>query len=225
MAKKFYVEGMTVEQILNINPNTLAKWNEREVSRALRTVALAANKRIRRQKEAKKKGKSLAGDAMRWLSENWGPRKQFGVTKAKNKKEMLEQIKTIRQFMGMTTSTVKGAKQVRQRREKMIYGQTREQMSKGMTVRQRQELYKKLNAQDKLIWDTYKKHQELQGRDPHMIIEGSTDVLESIGHAVYQGETDQAKLIDTALQKETERYEAEQEAYNDLFKDFDFWEL
>ena len=42
--KPFYVDGMTVQQILEIPPSELAKLNQRDLSRALRTVALAANK-------------------------------------------------------------------------------------------------------------------------------------------------------------------------------------
>ena len=46
MAKKFFVEGLTVEQILSMDPAQMAKLDKRDISRALRTVALAANKRI-----------------------------------------------------------------------------------------------------------------------------------------------------------------------------------
>ena len=58
MAKKFYVEGMTVDQILSMNPREMAKLNTREISRALRTVSLAANKRINRLKQYAKKEKT-----------------------------------------------------------------------------------------------------------------------------------------------------------------------
>ena len=55
MAKNFYTEGMTVSQILSMDPREMAKLNTREISRALRTVSLAANKRISRlEKYAKK---------------------------------------------------------------------------------------------------------------------------------------------------------------------------
>ena len=47
MAKKFIVDNMTVDQILGMPFNELNKFDEREMSRALRTVALAANKGLR----------------------------------------------------------------------------------------------------------------------------------------------------------------------------------
>ena len=46
MANKFFVDGMTVEQILSMDPAQMAKLNKRDISRALRTVSLAANKRL-----------------------------------------------------------------------------------------------------------------------------------------------------------------------------------
>ena len=52
MAKKkqpkqpFMVEGMTVQEIINLGDDVISKMNQRDLSRALRTVSLAANKRL-----------------------------------------------------------------------------------------------------------------------------------------------------------------------------------
>ena len=77
MAKKFYTEGMTVSQILSMDPRELQKLNTREVSRALRTVSLAANKRIARLRQYAKKtptgyapkgaNTQIATDALNWV--------------------------------------------------------------------------------------------------------------------------------------------------------------
>ena len=48
MADKFKTEGMTVNEILNLDYETLHSFDKRDISRALRTVSLAANKRIDR---------------------------------------------------------------------------------------------------------------------------------------------------------------------------------
>ena len=44
MADKFYTDNMTVNEILNLTPDVISKMNTRDISRALRTVSLAANK-------------------------------------------------------------------------------------------------------------------------------------------------------------------------------------
>ena len=48
MAEPFYTDGMSVSQILALGDDVLSKLDRRELSRALRTVALAANKRLDR---------------------------------------------------------------------------------------------------------------------------------------------------------------------------------
>ena len=51
----FKVEGMTVNEIINLGDDEISRMNARDLSRALRTVSLAANKRIRRlEKKAEK---------------------------------------------------------------------------------------------------------------------------------------------------------------------------
>ena len=52
----FFTDKMTVDQILDLGDEILSSLKERDMSRALRTVALAANKRIKRLlKYAKKR--------------------------------------------------------------------------------------------------------------------------------------------------------------------------
>ena len=57
MAKKrqpkqpFMVEGMTVSDIIKLGDDVISKMNQRDLSRALRTIALAANKRLNRLKK------------------------------------------------------------------------------------------------------------------------------------------------------------------------------
>lgn len=49
MAKKpFFTEGMTIEEIMKLGDDTLRQLSERDISRAVRTLSLAANKRFNR---------------------------------------------------------------------------------------------------------------------------------------------------------------------------------
>ena len=58
MKKPFKVEGLTVNEILSLGDDTLNSLNQRDMSRAVRTAALAANKRINRLLAQAKKTKS-----------------------------------------------------------------------------------------------------------------------------------------------------------------------
>ena len=232
MAKKntkkmpFYVEGMTTKEILDITPDELMKLSERDVSRALRTVALAANKRIRRLVNAVKEERPIAQDALRWsIEKNGGFVPVFGVKQAANRNEMIKQIGEIRRMFNMKTSTVSGALTVRQKREKMLFGATRQELAAGMNKRDRANFYKRLNRRYDKTWEFYKKYQELQGRDPHSLIDGSAEVLNSIGKKVLSGERNETEIMKEALKAETNIYEDQQAEYNDMFDNFDFWSM
>ena len=247
MAKKkpkkqpFYVQGMTTKEILDITPDVLMRLSERDVSRALRTVALAANKRIRRLVKAVEEQRPVAHDALRWsIEKNTGKAigtgklsssktlskvPVFGVKQAANKSAMIKQIGEIRRLFNMKTSTVSGALSVKQKREKMLFGATRQELAAGMSKKDRANFYRRLNRRYDKTWEFYKKYQELQGRDPHALIDGSTEILNSIGKKVLSGERNEQEILKEALKAETNIYEDQQAEYNDMFDNFDFWSM
>lgn len=229
MAKKFYVEGMTVDQILNMDPAAMAKLDKRDISRALRTVALAANKRIDRLTKYAKKtkhgyeqkptsGKSISVDALNWVSSDGAAKAKFGVRKADNRNQMIAQIGKIRQFMSMKTSTVSGAVSVRKMREKNIFGKTREQMARGKSERQKQTIYKNMQQMYNTIWSAYHKYRELKNQDVHAYYEDSMQVLQLLGQNVTSGAGEDTAIRNT-LADMTENYEQQQKEYSDLFGD------
>ena len=228
MAKNFYTEGMTVSQILSMDPREMAKLNTREISRALRTVALAANKRISRlEKYAKKtptgyapkgSGTQIAADALNWVTNNAKQKTKFGVKQAKTRNEMFAQISGIKQFMAMKSSTVSGAVQVRKEREKRLFGKTREQAGRGQSKRQKAKTYAHYQEMNARVWELYYKFMELYGLDPHAVWSGSDEVLSLVGHGVVEGKTDE-EIITEALNKVKQTYEEQQEEYNSIFED------
>lgn len=229
MAKKFYVEGMTVDQILNMDPAAMAKLDKRDISRALRTVALAANKRIDRLTKYAKKtkhgyeqkpsaGKSISVDALNWVSSDGAAKAKFGVRKADNRNQMIAQIGKIRQFMSMKTSTVSGAVAVRKMREKNIFGKTREQMARGKSERQKKTIYKNMQQMYNTIWSAYHKYRELKNQDAHAYYEDSMQVLQLLGQNVTSGAGEDTAIRNT-LADMTENYEQQQKEYSDLFGD------
>ena len=236
MAKdNFKVSGMTVSDILNINPRSLAHWNERELSRALRTVSLAANKRINRLKQyakrtkegyvAKGSGAKIAVDALNWATRDGKSKKPFGVgsvdkrlTGERRAQAMREQIRDIRRFMGMQSSTIKGASDLRKRREKALFGKTAAQAGRGKSKSEKTAINKAYSAMYDKVWKYYYQFMELNSMDPHALWAGSEQVLEMIGHGIADGKTEE-EIISGALNKMREMYEQNQEEYQKLFGD------
>lgn len=231
----FYVEGMTVSEILNISPDQLMKLNKRDVSRALRTVSLAANKRVNRLKSKatktkdgyvpKTKGSQINTSALNWVTNDGHKRTKFGVKKSSTRNEMLHQLKTIKQFMEMKTSTVKGATEVRKDIEKRLFGKTREQAARGVkTKKAKAEVYKRYETMSREVWSYYRKFLEIKGRDPHSYMSGSETIIELIGQKVVSGASEE-ESIQAALDMFKSSYEEEQAEYNALFNDDDFWTM
>ena len=128
------LNNYTVEQILNMGDDELNKTNQRQMSHMLRTVALAANKRITRLENNEKKG-GIAPDALNAVQDSGG---RFYVG-GKTRNQMLAELARAREFMNMKTSTVTGATEVRKNRERMLYGATREEIKKEHKKKQEQE--------------------------------------------------------------------------------------
>jgi len=234
MANKFFVDGMTVDQILSMDPAQMAKLDKRDISRALRTVSLAANKRIEKlEKYAKKTrhgyvpnpkgGKSIAVDALNWVSSDGAGKAKFGVKRSETRNQMISQIGRVRQFMNMKTSTITGAVNVRKTREKNLFGKTREQMARGKTERQKQAIYKNMQQMYDTIWSAYHKYRELKGQDPHAYYEDSMQVLSLLGQKITSGLPEDEAIVQT-INKMSTQYEEQQMEYNDLFGD-DFGEF
>lgn len=153
MASKepFSVDGLTVDQILKLDAETLNKMSSREMSRTLRTASLAANKRINNllkyavkrktgeydkktgkplyHYQEKKTGKAIATDALNYITDDGRLKPKFGVGD-KDRNQMYKELARIREFMRLETSTVKGAVAVRKRREERILGKSREDYAK-----------------------------------------------------------------------------------------------
>ena len=199
MAKKFYVEGLTVNEIFNLSFQELNKLNEREMSRALRTVALAVNKRIAKlEKYADKTGedgryapagkKSIAVDALNWITNDGKLNKKFGVKKTADRNEMYKELGRARQFWNMQSSTVTGAVKLRRTREERIFGKTREQMARGKSQTERQSIYRTIDENTRAMWKSYRRTLELMGRDSHAYIDDSDKIQSFIGKEVVNEE-------------------------------------
>lgn len=237
MAKDFFFDDMTVNEILNLDYQQLHSLNERDVSRALRTVALAANKRLNRlQKQARKTKQgyvpkksaahNIAVDALNAVTNDGKNKVKFGVKQAKNRNEMLKQISEIRKFMNMKTSTVKGAVSVRKEREKRLFGKTREQAGRGLSVKEKARIAKEYSSFAAQAYSAFRKFLEHEGlpNTPYQNFAGSDVILNLIGNTIETGE-DEETAIQRAIEAHTAEYEKEQEAWDKATGDSEFWEM
>lgn len=236
----FQVEGLTVDQILHLDPDVINRMNKRELSRALRTVSLAANKRINRLKAhgelsegigyLPKSGleNNIAMNALNAVTRN-GTRQGtgakgniFGVTQAKgaNNKEtvnnMRSQLSEIRQFMSAKTSTISGATEVRQNRERKLLGTTTEEAIRGLSQKERNSLINKLESLTKDVYKGFRLYLEYKGypNNPYEKFSGSTSVLEIIKTNIDEGKSVE-EALKAAIDEDTKDYEAQKAQENE----------
>ena len=256
MARKhFEVDNMTVQEILSLTPEQISKMNKRELSRAVRTVALAANKRLNRLKaQAKKAPKSsdqkgyipkksashkIALDALNWATRDGKSKGTFGVgDKSLNK--LRAEMSRMSQFMKMKTSTIKGAKAVRQDREKRILGYTREEYKKAAD----KEYIKAVKANTgkrptkKMIeamwkaqetdytttlsdaWALYRKFVEMEGlpTDKKFRYYGSDSLIEMAGSLTLDG-TEEGEALNKLHEKYEQSYKEQQDSNTKALED------
>ena len=162
-SKPFYTDNMTVSEILDLGDDILSTLSQRDLSRALRTVALAANKRMNRllKYSYKRHGQYIEkldspGIDLHALNKTKG--KKFSVGN-KNRNQIYQELASARDFMGQKTSTVAGAKEVRKAREIAMFGKTREQMTRGMNKKEKREFVKNLKD---VMNDTYKTYDQFE---------------------------------------------------------------
>lgn len=225
--KPFYVDGMTVQQILEIPPSELAKLNQRDLSRALRTVALAANKRINRLlKETKKTSegyvpkktsvKSIATDALNWVTNDGKTPAHFGVKSAKTYNQMSKQFATIRQFMSMQSSTVSGAARLNNLRFKRMFGDNfTKQIKQAKSKTAKQTVLNKFTELSKEGWKAYRRFLELNKYDVHALYEGSESIINFVANLVIDG-SDFESAATIAYSRFTQNYEEQERYQNDL---------
>lgn len=237
MAQGFYTDDMTVNDILNMSWQELHSLDTRDMSRALRTVSLAANKRINRLMKQVKKTKdgyvpkqsakhNIAVDAINAVTQDGKKKIKWGVKEASTRNEMIEQINDIRKFMNMKTSTISGAKAVRKAREQRLFGKTREQAGRGKTVREKARIAKKYAAAASSAYAVFRKFLEHEGipNNPYQNFGGSDVILNLIGNKIESSGSEE-EALEAALQRHNEQYIQEQEEYLEAVKDKDFWDM
>lgn len=244
-SKKFFTDDMTAEEIINLGDDILSKLDKRDLQRAVRTTALVANKRLKRLKaQAKHEGgfkdskyvekvsakHKIALDALNAITEQGKTPATFGVGKNKSRNELYAELARIRRFLNMKTSTLKGAKTVRQQREKRLFKETREEALKKARKEYtkgykkatgkkppkknikkiEKAIEKKFSEKPKEVWEVYNKHQELQhlqdkSSSAYFKGYGYEKLIEEAGEMIMEGEPED-RILEALQEKEEELY-------------------
>ena len=131
---------------------------------------------------------------------------------------MRAQLRDIRQFMKMQSSTITGAKELRRTRAKTLFGKTAEQAGRGKSKKVKAKIQAHYNAMYTKVWEYYYKYMELAGMDPHSVWSGSDEILAMIGHGIAEGKSEEEVITDS-LKTMKEQYETNMEEYNEIFGD------
>lgn len=228
-SKPFYTDNMTVSEILALGDDILSKLDQREMSRAVRTAALAANKRINRLLENavkrkdgyinKKSGKQIALDALNYITADGKLSPKF-TAKQQTRNDLFHELARIRAFMDLETSTIKGATAVRKMRETNALGMTQEQYINQEIKKIKKATGKKPSKKDIALltgksrsifadkiskaYENFRKFNEMQGisNSPYRKYHGSDEILMQIGQMTLAGDDD-----DDILTKVSEKFE------------------
>ena len=245
MAKKdFYTDGMTVEEILNLGDDQIRALSKRDISHALRTVSLAANKRVNRlldnaikrggqYVEKKSAKKAIALDALNKLADESGGNLKFSG-KGKTRNQMIAELGRARSFMEMKTSTIKGAESVRKMRESRALGKTREDVMREAAQNYRKEYkqrtgksptkkqvkkvqvksFKEFQKLNSEIWSRFRKFNEMNNKMGKYA--GSDEILDMIANRSVNGADEGETLAAAAKLYERQYIEHIKEEFYDM---------
>jgi hypothetical protein len=240
-SKPFYTDNMTIEEIMALGDDTIRAMDKRDISRAVRTLSLAANKRLKRlsnhaiksvdQKTGdvtytEKGHKGIDFEALYANTDEKGNLKLFGVGRAKDVHigTIKAEFERARNFLKAPSTKIPGAIALRQKRERQVFGKTREQLTKGMTKAEAEEMteemkeiireaFKGLHEWKELSQNASKYDKEMGKRIVRMF---QRRMSKGMDREEARGSID--KYYDKKYEKE-EAYKQIEEVNNDI----DFW--
>lgn len=203
MAKKeeqpeLVIEGLSIENILDLDMEDVAKLSKKNLSRLAGRIQSAANKRIKRLRE---KGVAEYSPA---IIRSLGNRVKFSI-KGKTRNEILKEFKAIRRFLQAKTSSLSGFKAYKKRMESKI----------GTELD---------NEKMKKMWEIFRKYREgniglfhrvnaLAGGKTY----GSDQAEKLIAEALKEGksEGDILQMLDDKMRATYEQLEEKEEQYDE----------
>lgn len=239
MSKKpFYVEGMTIEEIMALGDDVIRQLDTRDISRAVRTLSLAANKRLNRMlKHATPVIDTKTGNIERFVEHgNLGldfnalygytsyiekGKNAFGVkniTTPKTDRNYINSLKAefsrVKSFLQAESTTIPGAIQLRQKKEIALFGETREaamirMLNEGAAAEDVTAMIENRNDLMTDVYETFHEWKEEYALQGSYSKDKGNQALRELGEAMKNGMTkDQAK--ETVSNGFESRYQSEQ---------------
>ena len=216
MADSFYTDNMTIKEILELSDDVIRNMEQRDLSRAVRTLSLAANKRVNRLNQYFYKRRDKETGEIKFIEKKGSPgldpnalyslkSGKFGVGN-KNLNQLRKEFVRVRNFLNAPSTTISGAKALRQSKELALFGKTREQMlkearkNKGKKLSQREQ-WSYIKPINELMSDVYsefhrwKEEYALQGGYDK---DKGNDALELIGRKMAAGLTGDEARAETS---------------------------
>ena len=218
-SRPFKTTGMTVSQIANLAPSVINSYDQRELSRAVRTLALAANKRVNRLKNYARKKKEggkfveKANSPGLDFSALYQQHGKFGVGKKSTVDELRKEYRRIANFINAPSTTIKGAVALRKKKEMALFGSTREDEMKGLSKKEKSAFIRNRNELMSDIYHAFgywKERYELEGS---YTTKKGYDALREIGERMRNG-MDADEAINEVMSLMDAEYEARQAARN-----------
>ena len=241
-SKPFYTDNMTIEQIMALGDDTIRAMDKRDVSRAVRTLALAANKRLKRLSNHaiktvdKKTGdvtytergnKGLDFEALYANTDPKGNLTKFGVGRAQNVTigEIKAEFERVRNFLKAPSTKIPGSIALRQKREKQVFGKTREELTKGMTKAEAEEMTEEMKEIIREAFKGLHEWKELSQNASKYDKEMGKRIVRMFQRRMSKGmDREEARgSIDKYYDK---KYEKQEEAaqLEEVSQDIDFWQ-
>ena len=190
----FKAEGMTVQEIIDLGDDEISRMNARDLSRALRTVSLAANKRIRRlEKKAEKHVNDfgdvqyvdVSGQGIDFESLYAVGERKFGLGKGKHDRgDIYKEFARVRNFMNSKSTTISGAIELRKKRERQLFGKTSEEMFEGVSAAERDLMQANMKDMMSDIYSEYHRWREEYAIEGGYTKEKGRRVLKMFGRRV-----------------------------------------
>ena len=220
MAKKkkgFITDKLTVKQIVNLGDEKLSKMDKRELSHALRTVSLAANKRIKRLEKhgvfdpATEKWSETTNLGIDFEALYFNKGRRFGVGRKKDisRQEIYKEFARVRNFMKAESTTISGAIELRKKRERALFGATHEEITSSMKPQEKMEALETISDVMSDVYSEFhrwKEEAQIEGGYTKAI---GTRVLKMLSRRMYKGMSGEEARADVVAYR-TKRYEDKQ---------------
>ena len=223
--------GKTTKELLNLDIKDFNALSRSDLSKLVSRLGSTANKRIKRLTQyLKRRGgrwvEKVNSPGLDTRAINQLGNKKFGVGN-KSRNEMYEEFARVRKFMKDKGSTVTGAVEIRKNHERALFGQTREEITKGMSPKEKKEKIEEIKELSNDVYEAYDEFKDEYAMQGGYDKEKGQVILQDIGRDMLEGIPKDAAKANANI-ADTQRYESGQETTEDFWQsvngESEWWE-